>query len=56
MPMNEPLQPPHLTDDQQARITATLMRIRAGLGYADRWVIPEPVHVFSPRMQDIECR
>lgn len=54
MTMNEQPQPMQLTEDQQARIAATLKRIRAGLAGADGRVAPEPAHVFRPGTQGAE--
>lgn len=41
-----------LTDDQLARIEATLRRIRSGLGKVRAATTQEPAHVFVPEVRD----
>ena len=41
-----------LTDEQQKRISATLKRIRAGLGRTEDTPFAEPSHTFDPEAQN----
>ena len=43
---------PELTEDQLARIAATLKRIRGGLDKFSPRRIDEPAHVFAPETQN----
>jgi hypothetical protein len=47
--MNEQLE---LTDDQLARIEATLKRIRGGLSKFTPQPAQEPAHFFAPEVRD----